>query len=356
MATPFVTALIDTYNHELFIEDAIQSVLQQDFPASEMEILVVDDGSTDRTAEIVERFAPRARLLCKTNGGQASAFNAAIPEANGQVVAFLDGDDWWAPGKLKAVTDVFRREPTVGLVGHGVTIVDLNGGQRTEAPYELYRFRINSSENAKRFLLSRGFLGTSRMTCRKEVLRRVGHVPETLKFEADEYLFTLGGIISDVLILPDLLTFYRLHEKNLFQITKETAEGTRKKQEVLAALAKALGEQLNVHELPKEVANQIVECVQLEADLLRLGLDSGFPWETIDAERKVMRIFHNDASFWQHVFSYARLIPALVMPAAAYYRWRRQVSGLKRYKDFRERFFPFPVPEHVERREKPAAR
>ncbi|HMD41199.1 MAG TPA: glycosyltransferase [Candidatus Acidoferrum sp.] len=80
MAKPFVSVLIDTYNHERFIEKAIVSVLEQDFPAGEREILVVDDGSTDRTAEIVRKFGPHLKLLQKANGGQASAFNAGIPE------------------------------------------------------------------------------------------------------------------------------------------------------------------------------------------------------------------------------------------------------------------------------------
>lgn len=355
MAIPFVTALIDTYNHESFIEEAIQSVLHQDFPGSEIEILVVDDGSTDCTAEIVERFAPRVRLLRKANGGQASAFNAGIPEAKGEVVAFLDGDDWWETGKLRAVAEAFEQEPGVGLVGHGITIVNLDGKQRTETARELMRFRVESIETAKTFRLSRGFLGTSRMAYRREILQRIGRVPETLRFEADEYLFTLGAVLSDVLILPKALTFYRLHEKNLFQATKGTVEGSRRKQEVLAALAGSLDEQLKQRGVPSEVANVIVECVQLEAELLRLALDSGYPWETVAAERKVMRVFHSDASFWQHLFSYTRLLPALMLPAATYYRWRQQLTELRPYKEFRERFLPFPVPGHVEQREKPPA-
>src|SRR5271170_543537 len=124
---PAVTVLIDTYNHERFIEEALVSVLEQDFPSSDVEILVVDDGSTDRTPEVVRKFEPRVRLLRKTNGGQASAFNAGIPEARGEIVAFLDGDDWWAPGKLTAVTQALSAHADVGLVGHGLTEVYPDG-------------------------------------------------------------------------------------------------------------------------------------------------------------------------------------------------------------------------------------
>src|SRR5882724_5067565 len=103
MTTPLVSVLIDTYNHERFIEEAIQSVLSQDFPAAEREILVVDDGSTDCTPQILAKYASQIRILRKPNGGQASAFNLGIPECQGELIAFLDGDDWWAPNKLSTV-------------------------------------------------------------------------------------------------------------------------------------------------------------------------------------------------------------------------------------------------------------
>ena len=82
MTTPRISVLIDTYNQERYIEQAIMSVLEQDFPAEEIEILVVDDGSTDRTPEIVGNFVPRVRYLRKENGGQASVFNTVHPRTS----------------------------------------------------------------------------------------------------------------------------------------------------------------------------------------------------------------------------------------------------------------------------------
>jgi len=95
MSRPFISVLINTHNHEKFIEEAISSVLAQDFPFAEREILVVDDGSTDRTPEILRQFEPYVRILRKPNGGQASAFNHAIPQCRGELIFFLDGDDSW---------------------------------------------------------------------------------------------------------------------------------------------------------------------------------------------------------------------------------------------------------------------
>ena len=354
MARPFFTVLIDTYNHERFIGEAIDSVLAQNFPASEMEILVVDDGSTDGTSEVVRKFQPRVRLLRKANGGQASAFNAGIPEAHGEVVAFLDGDDWWATGKLAAVAEIFARDSAVGLVGHGTTEIYLDGRRRTEVPREVSRFRLSSTEAAKMFRTRRGFLGSSRMSCRRSVLHEIGPVPKALKFEADEYLFTLAGLFADIMILNQSLLFYRLHQDNLFQLSEENTAGLRRKYEVLAALAESLREELKVRGLADDIAHIIVECVRVEADALRLILDSGFPWETLSTELKVMRILHSDASIWQHLFSCARLVPAFVMPAGAYYRWRYRLSGSAFYRNLRKQFLPFPVPGHVDRQEKGA--
>ncbi len=122
-----VSVLIDTYNHERFIEHAINSVLEQDIPMDDIEILVVDDGSTDRTSEIVRGFAMRVRLFRKSNGGQASAVNFGFAQTSGQIVAILDGDDWWEKQKLRLVLDAFRENPKIGAVGNGLYEADAEG-------------------------------------------------------------------------------------------------------------------------------------------------------------------------------------------------------------------------------------
>src|SRR5208282_3384577 len=121
---PLVTVLIDTYNYGRFIEQAIDSVLGQDFPAEQMEILVVDDGSTDDTAERVKEYGERVRYFWKPNGGQASAFNFGFAKARGEIVALLDADDYWLPGKLRRVAEEFEKSPELGMVYHQYGALD----------------------------------------------------------------------------------------------------------------------------------------------------------------------------------------------------------------------------------------
>jgi glycosyltransferase involved in cell wall biosynthesis len=349
MTRPFISVLIDTYNHERFIEQAIASVLEQDVADAEREIIVVDDGSTDRTPEILRKFGPQLRVFRKPNGGQAAAFNVGIPECRGEIVAFLDGDDWWAAGKLAAVADALAGDAAVGLVGHGITEVYSDGRERIELLREVPRFRLTSKEGAQVFRLRKSFLGTSRMTYRSDVLRTVGKVPEELVFEADEYLFTLAGLYRDVLILRDSLTFYRLHENNAFQIGNGTAEANRRKQRVLRALAKSLREEFRRRGAQEDVARTVLGWIETETDLLRLAVDGGFPWETLRVELRSYAVEHSDARMAYWVFKVASLLPACVLPPRVYYSLKRRFTGSDVYRKARGRWLPHPEPRHVDR-------
>ena len=114
MNAPFVTVLIDTYNYGLYVEQAIESVLVQEFPAEQREIVVVDDGSTDDTAERLKKYGDAIRHLQKPNGGQASAFNFGFAAARGEIIATLDADDVWLPDKLRRICETFAQNPDAG--------------------------------------------------------------------------------------------------------------------------------------------------------------------------------------------------------------------------------------------------
>lgn len=110
---PLVSVIIPAYNCADFISNALDSVLDQDYPA--LEVLVVDDGSTDGTCDIVARHGSAVTLIRQANAGAAVARNEGMRRARGEYVAFLDADDLWLPGKLRLQVEYLERQANVGL-------------------------------------------------------------------------------------------------------------------------------------------------------------------------------------------------------------------------------------------------
>ncbi len=338
----FLSVLIDTYNHERLIEQALMSVLGQDFPVAQREVIVVDDGSTDRTAEIVRRFEPQVRLITKKNGGQASAFNAGIPECRGEVIVFLDGDDWWARGRLKRIAELFSADDSLGMAGHAYIESFDDGTERVISPQEMVRLRLENVVTANIFRLSRCYFGTSRLALRTEVARRILPVPEALVFEADEYLFSMAAALGKSVILPEALTHYRVHAGNLFLGAGASEAGERRKARVIAALAEALRVALPSTGAPEAAVDAVLEIVDAEAAQLRLKLDGGWPWETFQTERTIYRVQHGDAPMRSKIFRTLSMAPALVLPAKWFYAGRRWLGAQRWYKRTRESAVPVP--------------
>ncbi|PWG61714.1 glycosyltransferase family 2 protein [Spiribacter halobius] len=125
---PLVSVVVPAYNAAWCLARAVDSVLAQDYRP--IEVLVVDDGSTDATAAIAEGYGDPVRLIRKPNGGLSSARNAGIAEAKGELIAFLDADDWWLPGKLQAQVELMQAQPGLAFCSTATRVVDAEGDDR----------------------------------------------------------------------------------------------------------------------------------------------------------------------------------------------------------------------------------
>jgi len=209
---PTVSAVINNRNYGRFLGQAIESVLAQRYPSGRIELVVVDDGSTDGSRRVIESFAGRVKPVYQERGGQAAAINAGVRAATGEIVCLLDSDDWWREDKVSRVVERFRGEPDLGMVQHWCLEVDSAlrpvPGRVPEAP-PVYRLED--------FLKGRTyFTGTTGLSFRREILRSVGPIPAGLDFCADEYLYTHAVFFAPVGTILSLLAWRRVHGSNLY--------------------------------------------------------------------------------------------------------------------------------------------
>lgn len=215
-----VSVLIDTYNYGQFVETAIESVLAQDYAREMVEILVVDDGSTDDTRERAARYGKRVRYLWKQNGGQASAFNLGFAEARGEIIATLDADDYFLPGKLRRVAEEFEKHRDAGMVYHGRRNLAENTGEFSEPEFFAESGFLGADEAR---LLRYELYPTSCLVFRRDALRRLLPIPERLQIQADGHLVLLMPLIAPVVAVREPLSVYRLHGRNLFFLDERTS-------------------------------------------------------------------------------------------------------------------------------------
>jgi glycosyltransferase involved in cell wall biosynthesis len=219
MAKPLITVLIDTYNYGQFVREAIESVLAQDFPLQDVEILVVDDGSTDNTREVVAKYGGRVEYLYKENGGQASAFNYGVERARGELLALLDADDYWLPAKLHCVTEEFARNPDAGLVYHPFRELRMDTGEWRDGDFNAVSGDVAANEGQ---ILLYTACQTSGLTFRTELVRKIFPLNEGLRIQADGILAAMIIFLAPVVAVPAPLAVYRIHGSNLYY--QSTAE------------------------------------------------------------------------------------------------------------------------------------
>lgn len=202
---PRFTVLIDNYNHEAEVGPAIQSVLDQDFPASEVEIVVVDDGSTDRSREVIDSFGDQVRRVYQANQRQTRALHNGFAAARGEIVCLLDSDDFCHPRRLKTLAERFEDPGVVGAQ-HYMGRVDGRGKVlATGQPSWPDRFTL------EHFMDHQFHFGaTSGMAFRKSCLDLVLPTPPFDHFYLDCFLVSGSLLYGSVACIREELSFWRV--------------------------------------------------------------------------------------------------------------------------------------------------
>jgi glycosyltransferase involved in cell wall biosynthesis len=202
--------IIPAYNAEPFIEETLQSVLSQTYQA--LEVLVVDDGSSDRTPEIVERYAQqdaRIKLLRQTNQGVAAARNLAIAHSTGDYIAPIDADDIWYPTKLEKQVQAITQSNAIGLVYTWSVLIDEHG-----LPFNTKKGCTKEGDIYLDLLLGNFVDNGSNPMIRKECIQRVGgYDPQFRRVNAqgceDWDLYLRIAEDYKYRVIPEFLTGYR---------------------------------------------------------------------------------------------------------------------------------------------------
>lgn len=218
-----VDIVIDNYNYARFLDAAMDSALAQQHPR--VRVIVVDDGSTDGSRELILRRGDAISAVLKQNGGQASALNAGFERCSGDVVIFLDADDLLLPDAAARVASAFADAPGAAKVQYRMALVDA-AGQRTGELKPAGHIPLPTGDLRRSeltFPFDIPWMATSGNAFSAPALRRVMPIPER-EFEtsADWYLRHLIPLLGDVVSLPEVCACYRVHGSNLY----ETA-GTR---------------------------------------------------------------------------------------------------------------------------------
>lgn len=209
---PLVSILINNYNYERFLGEAIDSALKQTYSITE--VIVVDDGSTDNSRDIIARYGDRIIPVLKKNGGQASTFNAAFAASRGDIICFLDSDDAFLTEKIAEVVEVFKSHKDIGWCFHDQKWVDENTN-----PLPKSSTQRSSHECDLRALIKTGKLppplpATSALCFKRSLLQQILPMFESEGTSADRYLKHVALALDKGFFLGKVLSLHRIHGNN----------------------------------------------------------------------------------------------------------------------------------------------
>ncbi len=214
-----ISAIIPAYNSQDYILDAIHSIQNQTHPVDE--IIVIDDGSTDHTQQILQSPTSKIKYIKQENQGPSTARNTGIKAAQGDWVAFLDADDQWTPDKIEKQLLTLKHSPELHLIAGDMQEIGINNELITQSVLAkhnlLQKFQeINSLpiKNALAELVNKNFIPTGTVLVKRFTLIEVGMFNTAIRFGEDLELWAKIASKHPISCLPEVLILRRLHGQN----------------------------------------------------------------------------------------------------------------------------------------------
>jgi glycosyltransferase involved in cell wall biosynthesis len=213
MSKPLVSFVVPCFNYGRFLGCGLQSIFDQE-GNYDFEVIVIDDGSTDETQEVVREFAgPNLRLIThRTNEGHINSFNEGLAAARGDFIARMDADDRYRPIFLAATMEKFAAFPKVGLVYGDVAVIDEKGIVTAERCDRFHGDR-DFCGNELIPLLEQNFICNASVIARREAWSKV-HIPHEAVFEDDWYYKLIIARDYDFYYVDRVVAEYRVHAAN----------------------------------------------------------------------------------------------------------------------------------------------
>ena len=266
---PLVSIIINNYNYGHFLNEAINSALNQSY--SSIEIIVVDDGSTDSSCEIIAGYGDRIVSILQENGKQGKAFNSGFAVSRGDVIIFLDSDDYLHPFAVEKIISVWK--PDLAKVHYRLTVTDISG---QPMGYSLPQggFSLSTGNICQRLLNGEGYTSTptSGNALNRKAMEPLFPIPDQYKLTADDYLSTLIPFYGEVAAIEVDLGIYRIHDSNQWALTNLSGSRFRrflKHDTQVQALIKQKAKEMGV-QLPKDFECRSVGRFRVRLISLRL--------------------------------------------------------------------------------------
>lgn len=270
MTASTVSVIIPTYNSAGYVCEAVESVLAQTYTYRDVEIIVIDDGSTDDTRQRLEAYTPRILYEYQPNRGRSSARNRGIQLASGEWIAFLDADDTWYPSKLERQMAALAKEPRAAWAYCCVDLVNENGARLGSDFWEdtVGSGRAGMSMAYDALLRGELAISSSTVVARTEMIRQLGGFCEQLPAGEDTHLWLRIARRQSVLYMPESLGTRRVATRTLNR-DRLAAYGY---QHTSPALAERIVAEHHLWDTAPELANQVIGRAQITSALISFSI------------------------------------------------------------------------------------